>query len=107
MKKLEAIAATIFGLAFLVLAGAVATETIMRKVFNRSLQGVDELGGYILALAGATSFAVALVARAHIRIDLVHDHLPLALRVILNILAQRRHRGVRHRAPAHGVVRLR
>ncbi len=88
MKKLEAFAATIFGLAFLVLAGAVATETIMRKVFNRSLQGVDELGGYILALAGATSFAVALAARAHIRIDLLHDRLPLMLRVILNILAQ-------------------
>jgi TRAP-type C4-dicarboxylate transport system permease small subunit len=88
MKKLEAFAATIFGLAFLVLAGAVATETIMRKVFNRSLQGVDELGGYILALAGATSFAVALAARAHIRIDLLHDRLPLVLRVILNIVAQ-------------------
>jgi TRAP-type C4-dicarboxylate transport system permease small subunit len=88
MKKLEAFAATIFGLAFLVLAGAVATETIMRKVFNRSLQGVDELGGYILALAGATSFAVALASRAHIRIDLLHDRLPLVLRVILNILAQ-------------------
>jgi TRAP-type C4-dicarboxylate transport system permease small subunit len=88
MKKLEAFAATIFGLAFLVLAGAVATETIMRKVFNRSLQGVDELGGYILALAGATSFAVALASRAHIRIDLLHDRLPLMLRVILNILAQ-------------------
>jgi TRAP-type C4-dicarboxylate transport system permease small subunit len=88
MKKLEAFAATIFGLAFLALAGAVATETIMRKVFNRSLQGVDELGGYILALAGATSFAVALAARAHIRIDLLHDRLPLLLRVILNIVAQ-------------------
>ena len=66
----------VFGLAFLVLAVAVTAETIMRKVFNQSLQGVDELGGYILALAGAMSFSVALVARAHIRIDIVHDHLP-------------------------------
>jgi len=87
MKKLEALAATVFGLAFLVLAVAVTAETIMRKVFNRSLQGVDELGGYILALAGAMSFAVALVARAHIRIDIVHDHLPAPLRVALNLLA--------------------
>jgi TRAP-type C4-dicarboxylate transport system permease small subunit len=88
MKKLETLAATIFGLAFLVLAVAVTAETIMRKVFNRSLQGVDELGGYILALAGAMSFAVALAARAHIRIDIVHDHLPAALRVALNVIAQ-------------------
>ena len=87
MKKLEALAATVFGLAFLVLAVAVTAETIMRKVFNQSLQGVDELGGYILALAGAMSFSVALVARAHIRIDIVHDHLPAPLRVAFNVLA--------------------
>ena len=87
MKKLEALAATIFGLAFLVLAVAVTAETIMRKVFNQSLQGVDELGGYILALAGTMSLSVALVARAHIRIDIVHDHLPKAVRWPLNVLA--------------------
>src|SRR3954462_9334796 len=87
MKRLEAFAASIFGLAFLVLAVAVTIETVMRKVFNQSLQGVDELGGYILALAGALSFSVALVARAHIRIDIVHDHLPRVLRVPLNLLA--------------------
>jgi TRAP-type C4-dicarboxylate transport system permease small subunit len=87
MKKLEALAASIFGLAFLVLAVAVTAETIMRKVFNQSLQGVDELGGYILALAGTMSLSVALVARAHIRIDIVHDHLPKALRWPLNVIA--------------------
>lgn len=87
MKKLEALAASIFGLAFLVLAVAVTAETIMRKVFNQSLQGVDELGGYILALAGTMSLSVALVARAHIRIDIVHEHLPKALRVPLNVIA--------------------
>jgi TRAP-type C4-dicarboxylate transport system permease small subunit len=87
MKKLEGLAASIFGLAFLVLAVAVTIETVMRKVFNQSLQGVDELGGYILALAGALSFSVALVARAHIRIDIVHEHLPRLLRVPLNLLA--------------------
>ncbi len=87
MKRLEAFAATIFGLAFLVLAVAVTVETIMRKAFNQSLQGVDELGGYILALAGTLSLSVALVARAHIRIDIVHEHLPRALRWPLNLLA--------------------
>src|SRR3954452_14836772 len=87
MKRLEAFAASIFGLAFLVLAVAVTIETIKRKVFNQSLQGVDELGGYILALAGALSFSVALGARGHIRIDILHDHLPAVLRVPVNLLA--------------------
>jgi TRAP-type C4-dicarboxylate transport system permease small subunit len=87
MPLLERIAAWIFGLAFLGLAGAVATETMMRKVFNRSLQGVDELGGYLLAVGAALSFAVALIGRTHIRIDLVHDRLPRVLRVLLNVIA--------------------
>jgi TRAP-type C4-dicarboxylate transport system permease small subunit len=87
MKLIERIAATIFGLAFLGLAVAVAAETISRKLLNRSFQGVDELGGYILAVGGSLAFAVALTARAHIRIDVVHDRLPRALRILLNLIA--------------------
>jgi TRAP-type C4-dicarboxylate transport system permease small subunit len=87
MQLLERVAAWVFGLAFLFLALAVAVETIMRKVFNRSLQGVDELGGYVLAVGAALSFAVALRQRTHIRIDVVHERLPKALRVALNALA--------------------
>jgi TRAP-type C4-dicarboxylate transport system permease small subunit len=84
MKRFEAIAATAFGLVFLVLAVAVAIETAARKLFNVSLQGVDELGGYCLAIGGALSFAVALVSRAHIRIDIVHEHFPKVVRALLN-----------------------
>jgi TRAP-type C4-dicarboxylate transport system permease small subunit len=87
MKRLEAIAATVFGTAFLILALLVALETVMRKLFNTSLQGVDELGGYLLASSAALAMAVALVSRAHIRIDLLHDFAPRALRNVLNVLA--------------------
>ena len=87
MKKLERAAAWIFGLVFLALAAGVAIETISRKVLNKSLQGIDELGGYALAVGASLAFAVALAARAHIRIDVVHDRLPKALRVGLNLLA--------------------
>jgi TRAP-type C4-dicarboxylate transport system permease small subunit len=87
MKKLENIAAALFGLSFLTLALAVTVETIMRKVFNRSLQGVDELGGYILAAGAGLSIAAALVSRAHIRIDLLHDFASKPFRIMLNITA--------------------
>ncbi len=87
MNRLENIAAAIFGTAFLLLALMVAVETVMRKVFNTSLQGVDELGGYILATSASLAMAVALVSRAHIRIDLLHDFAPRVLRIILNLLA--------------------
>jgi TRAP-type C4-dicarboxylate transport system permease small subunit len=87
MKWFEAVAAWIFGLAFIGLAGLVTVETLMRKLANHSFQGVDELSGYVLAVGGALSFAVAVAGRAHIRIDIVHDRLPMPLRVTLNILA--------------------
>jgi len=87
MKHLENIAATLFGILFLILGFAVAVETLMRKVMNKSLQGVDELGGYILATGAALAFVVALAGRAHIRIDIVHDFLPRLLRVVLNVLS--------------------
>jgi TRAP-type C4-dicarboxylate transport system permease small subunit len=87
MNRLDTLAAALFGSAFLLLALLVAVETLCRKVFNVSLQGVDELGGYILAGSAALSMAVALVSRSHIRIDLIHEFLPLALRNMLNFLA--------------------
>lgn len=87
MPLLERVAAWVFGLIFVALAFLVAVETIMRKVFVRSLQGVDELGGYALAVGAALAIAVALRTRAHIRIDVVHDLLPRPLRVLLNLIA--------------------
>jgi TRAP-type C4-dicarboxylate transport system permease small subunit len=87
MKRLEVIGAWVFGAIFVLLSLAVAVEVSMRKVFNVSLQGVDELGGYALATGAGVSFALALVARAHIRIDLVHERLPRGLRIVLNLAA--------------------
>ena len=87
MKRLETAGAWLFGLVFVVLSLAVTLEVTLRKVMNVSLQGVDELGGYALAVGSALAFSLALVARAHIRIDLVHEKLPRALRIAMNLLA--------------------
>ena len=87
MKRFESLAAALFGLIFVGLAFAVAAETLSRKIFNYSLQGVDELGGYALAAGGALAFAVALVSRAHIRIDILHARLPRSLRILMNAVA--------------------
>ena len=74
----------LFGLMLVGLAFLVATETVTRKLFNFSFQGADELGGYTLAIGSALAFSVALVGRAHIRIDLVHMRLPAVLQALLN-----------------------
>lgn len=87
MKRLETAGAWLFGLVFVALSIAVAIEVTLRKALNVSLQGVDELGGYALAVGSALAFSLALVARAHIRIDIVHGRLPRALRIPMNLVS--------------------
>lgn len=59
------------GWALLFLSLAIAFEVLARKFFNFSLRGVDEYGGYVLAIGSAVGFSYALVTRAHVRVDLI------------------------------------
>lgn len=77
----------LFGLIFVALSLVVAVETVIRKVFNVSLQGADELGGYALAFGATIAFALALMGRAHIRVDVFHDRLPAVMQTALNWLS--------------------
>jgi TRAP-type C4-dicarboxylate transport system permease small subunit len=78
---------TLFGLILLALSLIVTVETIVRKVFNFSLQGADELGGYALAFGATIAFSLALMGRTHIRVDVFHDLLPARLQTALNLLS--------------------
>lgn len=78
---------TLFGLIFLALSGLVAVETLARKLFNFSLQGADELGGYSLAVGATIAFSLALMGRSHIRVDVFHERLPGGLQTALNWLS--------------------
>ncbi|KFC73089.1 TRAP-type mannitol/chloroaromatic compound transport system, small permease component [Bosea sp. LC85] len=87
LQRLSALLANICGYVLLALAVLVTAETLGRKFFNISLQGVDELGGYALAVGSALAFTTALVDRAHIRIELFHVMLPMPLQMALNWFA--------------------
>lgn len=85
--RIERLLGTLFGLIFLALSGVVAVETVMRKAFNVSLQGADELGGYSLAVGATIAFSLALMGRSHIRVDVFHGRLPALLKSLLNWLS--------------------
>jgi TRAP-type C4-dicarboxylate transport system permease small subunit len=85
--RIETLLATVFGAIFLGLAGVVAVETVARKLFNVSLQGADELGGYALAVGSTIAFSLALLGRNHIRVDVFHDKFPRGLQAALNWLS--------------------
>jgi TRAP-type C4-dicarboxylate transport system permease small subunit len=80
-------AVLLFGVAMVAFAVIVTIETIGRKFLNLSLQGVDELGGYVLAATSALAFSLALIERAHIRIDLFHRLLPRRVQRALDLLS--------------------
>jgi TRAP-type C4-dicarboxylate transport system permease small subunit len=82
--RIETMLATVFGTIFLGLAVVVTIETAARKLFNVSLQGADELGGYALAVGSTIAFSLALMGRNHIRVDVFHDKFPRRLQAVLN-----------------------
>lgn len=84
MRRFESILANVFGIIFLVLSFVIAVETITRKVFNYSLQGADELGGYALAFGSTLAFSLALIGRNHIRVDVFHELLPRRAQAFFN-----------------------
>ncbi|WP_354004994.1 TRAP transporter small permease subunit [Ramlibacter albus] len=84
---IESALATVFGLIFVGLACLVTVETISRKVFNVSLQGADELGGYALAVGSTIAFSLALMGRNHIRVDVFHELLPKKVQSFMNWFA--------------------
>jgi len=86
-ERIETVLATLFGAIFLVLSFVVAVETISRKLFNVSLQGADELGGYALAVGSTIAFSLALMGRNHIRVDVFHEFFPRRVQAALNWLS--------------------
>ncbi|MBE0529279.1 MAG: TRAP transporter small permease [Rhodospirillales bacterium] len=87
MNTVSKVLGCVFGYLCLGLSVMVSAETIMRKVFATSLQGADELGGYVLAIGSSLAFCVALIGRNHMRIDLLHYLLPLPIQGLLNWLS--------------------
>jgi TRAP-type C4-dicarboxylate transport system permease small subunit len=85
--RIENALATVFGLIFLGLATVVTIETAARKLFNISLQGADELGGYALAVGSTIAFSLALMGRNHIRVDVFHEKFSRRAQAWLNWLS--------------------
>ena len=75
------------GYACLGLSFLIFFEIIARKLFNHSLQGVDEIGGYVVAIIGTFGMALAAVERVHTRIDVLLFRLPKKVQAILNLIS--------------------
>ena len=87
MRRVADWLAVLTGWALLVYCFAVGVEIVGRRYLGFSLQGVDEIGGYLMALIVAVGFTVALYSNAHIRIDMLLPRLPRAVTLWLHVAA--------------------
>jgi TRAP-type mannitol/chloroaromatic compound transport system permease small subunit len=68
-------------------AGLVGVDVVLRKVFDMSVGGADEISGYVLAIGSAWAFGYCLLDRGHIRIDSIYVWLPARARAVLDVTA--------------------
>ena len=56
------------GVTLFVISFSVCVEVLVRKFFNTSIQGIDELAGYGMAISFAWAMPYAIRTNAHIRV---------------------------------------
>jgi len=74
------------GALLIIAAAIVAIDVTVRKLFNLSLGGADEITGYAFGISIMLSLPYALLHRSNIRIDVVYQHLGSRLRAVLDVL---------------------
>src|SRR3546814_8483156 len=64
----------------------IGVDVVLRKTLALSVGGASELSGYVLAIGSSWGFALALLDRAHIRIDTLYVLLPTRICAALDLL---------------------
>lgn len=68
------------GWGFIACAGLITFDVLARRFLGISTQATTELSGYALAFGISWALAHALTSRAHVRIDVLINHLPVRVR---------------------------
>jgi len=75
------------GAAVAALALLICIDIGARSLLRVSVQGSDEIGGYVLAMVGSLGLAHTLLKKGHPRVDLGFRLIPRALHAPLHVLA--------------------
>ncbi len=79
--------AILCGYGVLILSFAITVEIVGRKFFGFSLQGIDDIGGYALAIVAAIGASYTMAMRGHTRIDVFLIRMPAFWQAVLNAVA--------------------
>ena len=75
------------GILTLLSAGLVCFDVIVRKLFSISIGGADELSGYAFAISTTWSFALVVLERANVRVDVFYQYFSVRIAAILDWLS--------------------
>jgi TRAP-type C4-dicarboxylate transport system permease small subunit len=65
----------------------ITVEVVIRKLFDVSMGGADELSGYGFAIVGTFAFGYAMLDRGHIRVDTAYAYLGRRGQALLDVAA--------------------
>jgi TRAP-type C4-dicarboxylate transport system permease small subunit len=80
-------ASILCGYGILLLSFAICIEILGRKFFAFSLQGIDDIGGYALAVTAAVGASYTMAMRGHTRIDVFLVRMRQPVQALLNLAA--------------------
>ena len=75
------------GWALMAICFATLYDIVARRLFAHSVQGVTEVGAYLLAIVSAFGFSSALLQKAHSRVDFLFPRMSPSLTAALNLAA--------------------
>lgn len=87
VEPVAGFAAIVFGYALLIYSIALSYEIVARKLFNISVRGIDEVGGFMLAIGAAVGASYSMAMRGHTRVDVFLVRMPQGVQRVLNTLA--------------------
>ena len=87
VARLGTVMGYVAGWGFILCAAFITFDVMARRFFGFSSQSTTEITGYALAFGISWALAHTLTARAHIRIDVLINHLPRPLRYPMHLLS--------------------
>lgn len=65
----------------------ISYDILVRKLFNVTIGGADEISSYVFAISTSWSLAFVVLQRANVRVDVLYERLPVRLSAFLDWLS--------------------
>ena len=86
-EAVSRLAVWVGGASIIAVTFLISAEVLLRKFFNISTGGADELSGYALAICFSWGLSFTVLRRSHVRIDALYIRLPALIRPYVDCIS--------------------